>query len=452
MASDIQPATSPSPGGASPAQPLAVKDPPVFRDKVTGEIIPWTKIHENMAAIDKLQQQLAQGRQIFKQAMKETHGDFAEASRRSNELSGGSCSELWDNMHDQKVVCSLVVVCPPAKDKNVMLENEERVKMMIGQISGYMHRCIVEVWTSRKEIGSVSETFVSVRFPYHMWAKVEELGASISQVNVGTHHFNAYLSLDARKKLVRHGRQVEQWELQINGHSLPELKKESLAEMQEAAKASFAEKLDSELQVDQIEKTGLSPEVQDMLEFLWDDEIIHVKKTETWRILCMLNLGNDVKYMSGMFQFGGIVINAADQASDPRVKSSVMCCEVNRDIKFPGSPLFHDLTLGDQFVTLDAPFVLKMSENSIIKQDREGGVAVIFCWRYHLGGEQGVTLENAGLCFMQHLTYNRHLCNLLTLAQILKPQMNQFSTKIACMQAAQSSSSSVSEVQVASIE
>ena len=332
-----------------------------------------------------------------------------------------------------------------------MRENEERVKIMIGQISGHMFKCIVEVWTSRHDIGTVSETFVYVRFPYHMWAKVEELGASMSQVNVGTHHFNAYISLDARKKFVRHGMQVQQWELQINGHNLPELKKENLVEMQEAAKTSFQEKLDNELQVDKIEKTGLSTEVQCMLEFLWDHEIQHMKQTRTWRIFCMLSKPNDVGFMHGMFQCGGIVINTADTASDPMAISSVMCCEVNRDVKFPGSPLFHDLTQGDQFVTLDAPFVLNMGENSIIKKDRDEGVAVIFCWRYHLGGEQGVTLENAGLCFMQHLTTNRHLCNLLTLAETLKPQMNQFSTKIACMQANQSSSSSVSEVQVATI-
>ena len=111
-------------------------------------------------------------------------------------------------------------------------------------------------------------------------------------------------------------------------------------------------------------------------------------------------------------------------------------------VKFPGSPLFYDLTHGDQFVTLDAPFVLNMEENTLIKKDSEGGVAVILCWRYHLGGENGVVLENAGLVFLQHMSYNRHLCNLLTLANLLQPQMNRFSTNIANMQADLASSSS----------
>ena len=144
----------------------------------------------------------------------------------------------------------------------------------------------------------------------------------------------------------------------------------------------------------------------------------------------------------GMFQFCGRVINAAAKASDPVMTSTVMCCEVKNAVKFPGSPLFYDLTHGDQFVTLDAPFVLNMGEDPLTKRDSEGGVAVIFCWRYHLGGENGVVLENAGLAFLQHLSYNRHLCNLLTLAKLLEPQMNKFSTKIANMQADLASNSS----------
>ena len=121
----------------------------------------------------------------------------------------------------------------------------------------------------------------------------------------------------------------------------------------------------------------------------------------------------------GMFQFCGRVINAAAKASDPVMTSTVMCCEVKNAVKFPGSPLFYDLTHGDQFVTLDAPFVLNMGEDPLTKRDSEGGVAVIFCWRYHLGGENGVVLENAGLAFLQH-----------------------FSTKIANMRADLASSSS----------
>ena len=440
---DDKPAPSPSQAAASPALPVVVKEQAVFKDKLTGEVIPWDKIHENMAAIDNLKQKLHQGRLVFRQALKETDGDHAEACKRSNAVAGGICSELWDQLSEQKVVCSLMVVCPPSKDKKEMYENEDRLRLAIGQVSGHMYSRIVDVWTSRKEIGTVSETFVYVRYPYHMWAQVEALATSISQLNVGTHHFKASLSLDARKKLQpRHGVQVQQWELQINGHNLPDLKKEDIDEMQEAAKGSFAEKFEKEMQVDAMEKAGMSPEMQCALQFLWDHEIHHMKTTETWRIFCMLSSVKDLTSMTGMFQFCGRVINAAEKASDPVMTSTVMCCEVKNAVKFPGSPLFYDLTHGDQFVTLDAPFVLNMGEHTLTKKDSEGGVAVIFCWRYHLGGENGVVLENAGLAFLQHLSYNRHLCNLLTLANLLQPQMSRFSTNIANMQADNASSSS----------
>ena len=204
---DDKPAPSPSQAAASPALPVVVKEQAVFKDKLTGEVIPWDKIQENMAAIDNLKEKLYQGRQVFQQALKDTD-DHAEACKRSNEVAGGSCSELWDQLSEQKVVCSMVVVCPPSKDKQEMFENEERLKLAIGQVSGHMYSLIVDVWTSRKEIGTVSETFVYVRFPYHLWEKVEELGDKISQVNVGTHHFTAYLCLDARKEMVRHGMKI----------------------------------------------------------------------------------------------------------------------------------------------------------------------------------------------------------------------------------------------------
>ena len=61
----------------------------------------------------------------------------------------------------------------------------------------------------------------------------------------------------------------------------------------------------------------------------------------------MLNESNQMRFMGGMFQFGGLVISAAQQASDPLVPMTVMCYDVSSDVKFPDSPLFYDLTHGD---------------------------------------------------------------------------------------------------------
>ena len=155
----------------------------------------------------------------------------------------------------------------------------------------------------------------------------------------------------------------------------------------------------------------------------------------------MLSAGpGSIQHTRAMFQLCGIIIDAADITGVPLRNNSVFCFEVKEPLLFPDSPLFYDLDQGDTFVTLDRPCVVKMGQSDVIKHDHPDGVVVIICWKYQLDAQQGVRLDNAGLCFMQHLTRENNMCNLLALAKLLKPTMNKFSTKIACLQAALSSS------------
>ena len=114
--------------------------------------------------------------------------------------------------------------------------------------------------------------------------------------------------------------------------------------------------------------------------------------------------------------------------------------EVKEPLLFQDSPLFYDLDQGVTFVTIDVPFVVKLGQSDIIKHDTPDGVVVISCWKCRLDDQPGVNLDNAGLCFMQHLTRRNNLCNLKELAKQLTPQMIQHSTKIACMQCKRSAS------------
>ena len=227
-------------GGASPQLILAARQQQVFKDRM-GYVIPHTELYENCTKIDNLLERLKDVRKALNLIMKETEGDPAQAAMVSNVVIGSCFSAIWDQLADQKVVCSLVVVCPPAFNMAAMYGNEERVRWLIAQISGHMHMNIVEVWTSMQEIGTVSETFVYVRFPYHMWPKVEELGTKISQVTVGHHHFKAHLCREPNIKIDTQGWPVEPWEAQINGQNLPEVKKEDLAELQAAANTPCVE-------------------------------------------------------------------------------------------------------------------------------------------------------------------------------------------------------------------
>ena len=425
-----------------PVPALVVKDIVTFRDRDTGELIPKSQIEENMLWIDRILKLLEEGRTVHREALKETKNDYWEAGKRSNAFQGEGCSELWDQLAESKVVCALDLLCPPAKDKGAMYANEKRVSIMIGQASEYMFKNIVDIWTSRYEIGQRSETHVKVYFPYHLWQRVEELAAKVSVMNVGPHHFKGSLCLEARTKLERLGRQVQQWQLECNGQALPELSKDEMAELNNAAKGSFEEKFAIEQQVQQIDKDGSSPEVQCALAFLWKHEIKQMMETRTYKLFSLINdTTQRTSFTLGMFQLFGIIINAAEEAKD-----CVLCCEGAEKHSYPGSPLFYDTNLGDNFLTLDPPFTLNMNENKVNNND-----AVVYGWRYHTDFKTGVRLEKAGLCFLQHLSSKKHPFNLLSLAQLVKPKMSNFSTKIACMQADKDSSTSASDFQVARI-
>ena len=114
-----------------------------------------------------LLQKLEQGTQKFQQDWPETEGEDSDTWEEDIE------SGFWYQLAEQNLVCTLCVLCPPANDMAAMFDNEERLKYLIGQLSGHMHQFIIAVRTSRPEIGTDSTTFVYVRFPYHMWAEVQ---------------------------------------------------------------------------------------------------------------------------------------------------------------------------------------------------------------------------------------------------------------------------------------
>ena len=67
----------------------------------------------------------------------------------------------------------MVVVCPCAQHKQQIQANEVRLRFVIAQLSQFLYDQIIDVFTSRKEVGTVNETFVYVRFPYYMMADLK---------------------------------------------------------------------------------------------------------------------------------------------------------------------------------------------------------------------------------------------------------------------------------------
>ena len=100
---------------------------------------------------------------------------------------------------------------------------------MILQLSEFMHDQIVGIITSRKEIGTVHETYVYVRFPYYIAMRVKSLSIGVNEASVGSHKFKASVCYEGRHDMPRALPQIDQWELCIGGRKVPELTKEELS-------------------------------------------------------------------------------------------------------------------------------------------------------------------------------------------------------------------------------
>ena len=84
-------------------------------DPKTGLVIPLQKIQQALKLIDELVPKVEAGRKAFRKVIKLT--------------------ELYDELHQNQVLVSMVVVCPAAKDQQESEVNEVRLKWMILQLS-----------------------------------------------------------------------------------------------------------------------------------------------------------------------------------------------------------------------------------------------------------------------------------------------------------------------------
>ena len=100
-----------------------------FIDLQTGQVIPHAQILKNLEILDKTKEMLEEGSRIYHQVMKRAPGTFkqkkAVAKTRADEAAGGSRTDLWDNLADDKVIASMVVTAPPAWNAYEAHQNEK---------------------------------------------------------------------------------------------------------------------------------------------------------------------------------------------------------------------------------------------------------------------------------------------------------------------------------------
>ena len=414
---------------------LGSASPTMYKDPETGQLISQETIAASLRQLDEVKAKLEAGRKVYNKVIKETN-DENQAKYAGNEAAGGSFTQLMDKLCTNKVLVTMVVVCPSCPNKKEMYNNEARLKIVIKQLKEFLHGQICDLWTSRNEIGSINESFVYVRFPYYLTEQVQTLATSLSQVNVGPHQFRASVTYDGRKKLTRPAPVVQQWDIEIAGNKIPALPREELASDSAEPPASF--ELQYKMRIESEKKTNFSRDEMDasMKDCFYAFEITHIRGMQTYRLSQLLQSSTGTDNLQAYFQIAGLVIEASQKGVTDPYGMSVSCFEATTEVSYCDSPLWLSTKVGNCYLTLDAPFETYISDpTGMLKKDGTTGSIVTFCLQYSLGGPTGMAIVKAGLAFVQHLSSKKNFTNIKILANVMKQHLAGFAANIGCMQA-----------------
>ena len=105
---------------------------------------------------------------------------------------------LYDELCRGGVLICMNVKPPPAKDAQEMHNNEIKLKILISQIDENLAKSIIDMFTSRYEVGTMNQTTCYVRFAYFMGLQVENCAQMICRTYIDTHRFHAEVSYEGR--------------------------------------------------------------------------------------------------------------------------------------------------------------------------------------------------------------------------------------------------------------
>ena len=410
-----------------------------------GKIIPQARIDEIEAMIIETHRLMEEGRQVFKHIIKtSTKSPEAaqwDAEQASNNILGGKKTQVWDTLCENRYAISLAVTLPPALTVDEMKRNEVRLKNVIGQYSKHLCSMMVDIWTSRYEIGKLCQTTCYCRWPYHYGQQVGSLMAYLNEIIVDkTHHLKAEFCFEGKTKRWKNIKESEisQWTLQVGGVELPKMTQEELKEIHASKNGTFEDKLKAHKTTLLASQELFKPEslAQDVQQYLWAQEVAHLQQCKTFHLACELQSHNNREQSEAMFRFMGLVNGAAQAGS--RAAKTVWCVSAQHPFHLGDDvrkcSLWMEYSIGDKFLTLDAPFFINMGECPGLKrEDPKLGIRVAYCFKYSHGGEHGIQIYQSGLIFWQHVSEQVHLAHLAGLASILAKKMAVIGTKCAMM-------------------
>ena len=129
-----------------------------------------------------------EGRDIYRQVKRETTGSRDERRMAARQASAAHAGGGYPfPICEDKISISICVSAPPAANKTVSKENERRMVFLIHQIDSTLQGMDQDIWTSPKEIGTLSQTYIYVRYPYHMGEKLQQVCKMLGTINVENH-------------------------------------------------------------------------------------------------------------------------------------------------------------------------------------------------------------------------------------------------------------------------
>ena len=409
------------------------------KDLQTQQIIPKERVHEICSVIEDSQTRLALGRKAYKAVWDQTHNKDAATTASNQYNDGMSMTKLYDKLCKDKILICLNVKLPPCQTEKEMYANEGKLKVLIAQYDRYMTSMLIDLFTSRFEVGQAQETTAYVRWPYFMGDKVQSLGTWLCRAEIGTHRIHAEICYDGRKKY-SWGRELTEWNVVFNGHALPSFSKEELQEIKDEMAKPFAEKMAEHTQdvvkytipidTDDIDLVSL-----DMLKYLYQCDIDLVENMVTYNLGLRACSPNELEQAQAMVHLGGMLVTAAKSGVGATSPVYVQCYGVKKYIAFPDSPLFLEHEPGCKYITFDKPIPINMAPSTALVSDgMQGGIKVVWCLKYSSGGPAGFTMLDQGLMFVQKLTTGPHFACLWAAAADMQVAMGNLAARLAVMQ------------------
>ena len=307
--------------------------------------------------------------------------------------------------------------------------------MVIHQCDQTLQGWCQDQWTSTKEIGKDKESFIYLRYPYHMGETLQKLCRVLNTISVQNHKFSACVVKEGKAKMHHYDAGVKPWEPHINGNSLQPLGEGGLLVEYKKPPAKCEESFMKGLSgavLPNVRKSidgGANSAAPGISEQDWCQIQLY---NNTWRHAHQLSLNDDRATARAYFIISGLVIDAANNDSDEGSgKVFFYTCTTDADYGHQQEH-FMGIRAGDTILALDAPFTLTFDVAPAGSHlDAKGGILAVFGLKYEVDEDKGIVFKQAGIIMKQHVSSNTHRNQLHIFNGQMSSRLAEFSAMMA---------------------